>query len=290
MPFDSLPSVGAMLRAGRERQGLSVNDVAERTRIRSTLVREIESDNFFGCGDTFFARGHVRSIALTVGVDPGVALAEFDAAHGPSVRDRMTEWLPIYNPGKSKASSRTSSRRQAAAVEASGPPFSYTGAPPAGVRTRKVSRAKSAPSWKSAMLAAVVVVAILAVASFLIGYAQGPRAPFAAEPIPTFSPSISPEPAPTPSPTVAPAGGLPVRIEATTGSTWMRVTNSSGRELFQGVLNPGDAKEFTDPRQLTVRFGDSTVVDVVVNGVDKGAPPCGAAVCSQTYKLDQGSG
>lgn len=272
MPPDKSSSVGAMLRAGRERQGLSVNDVAERTRIRSTLIREIEDDNFFGCGDTFYARGHVRSIAVTVGVDPGVALAEFDAAHGPSVPELVTEWLPAYDPVKAKPIARTAPTVGRAAK----PP---TNAP------------RSSPSWKSAMVTAAAVVALLAAASFLIGYTAASPQPRTAAPLPTVSPSaVSPSAAPSASPTAKPLAGVNVQVRVRDGSSYLRVTNGNGVTIFEGELQAGDVKDFSDPKQLVVRYGNSTVVTVVVNGVDKGTPSCGAIVCSETYQLDDGAG
>lgn len=146
---------------------------------------------------------------------------------------------------------------------------------------------KSSPSWRSAMVAAASVVALLAVASFLIGYAQGPRQPNTAGALPSFTPSAKPTPSISPSPVPA---GVRVQIRVIDGSTWIRVTNGGGNEVFQGVLDEGDVKDFSDPKLLTVRFGNSSAVDVVVNGVAKGSPSCGASVCSETYKLMDGTG
>lgn len=292
MPSDQSTSVGAMLRAARERQGLSVNDIAERTRIRSTLIREIESDNFFGCGDTFYARGHVRSIAVTVGVDPGVALAEFDAAHGPSVPQLVTEWLPAYDPVKAKAVVRPAptSRRAAkpapmigrAAKPAPTPRPAAKPAPTIRRAAKPAHPAGSSPSWRSAIVAAAAVVALLAAASFLIGYTQG-SPPRTAAPLPDAS--QSPPAAASVSPSVQPTIGVNLQIRVTDGSSYLRVTNSNRVTIYEGELRDGDVKDFTDPRQLDVRYGNSTVVTVVVNGVNKGSPSCGAVVCSETYKL-----
>jgi len=291
MPSDKSTSVGAMLRAAREQQGLSVNDVAEHTRIRSALIREIESDNFFGCGDTFYARGHVRSIAVTVGLDPGVVLAEFDAVHGPSVPELVTEWLPAYDPVKAKAPPRASGWQRAYPPSSPATPVAAATArtAPTIVKTAKPPRPpRSSPSWKSAVIAASFVVALLAGASFLIGYTVGPQRPNTAAPLPTFS--LSPEPAPSISPSPEPFVGVNVQIRVTTGSTYVKVTNGSGVTIFEGELQGGDVKDFSDPKQLVIRFGNAPVVKVFVNGVNKGTPTCDAVVCTETYKLDEGAG
>ena len=59
-------SIGQTLHEARERAGLSVDEVSERTRIRATVVRAIEADDFALCGGDVYARGHVRAIAAVV--------------------------------------------------------------------------------------------------------------------------------------------------------------------------------------------------------------------------------
>src|SRR3954463_3800803 len=70
-------SLGAALRAAREAAGLSVEDIAADTRIRSTLIRDLESDRFESSGAPVYARGHVRAITHTIGVDEKPFLALF---------------------------------------------------------------------------------------------------------------------------------------------------------------------------------------------------------------------
>ncbi len=80
-----------------------------------------------------------------------------------------------------------------------------------------------------------------------------------------------------------------MQVQAITGSTWIRVTDASGKDVFQGVMDTGDVKDFSDPKLLKIRFGNSSAVTVLVNGVNKGTPTCGAVVCAETYKLADGS-
>ena len=58
-----------------------MDDVAADTRIRATLIRAIEADDFRLCGGNVYARGHIRSIARVVGVDAEPLIAEFDTDH-----------------------------------------------------------------------------------------------------------------------------------------------------------------------------------------------------------------
>ncbi len=79
-------SIGGTLAEARQRAGLSVADVSARTRIRQGLIRDIERDEFAGCGGDFYARGHIRAIAAAVGADPGPLVGLYDALHAAGGR------------------------------------------------------------------------------------------------------------------------------------------------------------------------------------------------------------
>ena len=74
-------SVGATLSEARVRAGLTSTRSQRAPASGETLVEGIERDDYHACGGDFYARGHVKSIAHAVRLDPGPLLAEFDAAH-----------------------------------------------------------------------------------------------------------------------------------------------------------------------------------------------------------------
>ncbi len=74
-------SIGEELAEARHQADLTVAQVSQRTRIRQTIIRGIEGDDYSVCGGDFYARGHIRSIAKTVGADPEQLILEYDAAH-----------------------------------------------------------------------------------------------------------------------------------------------------------------------------------------------------------------
>ena len=76
-------SIGESLAEARRQAGLSVAQVSQETRIRESIIRDIERDDFSACGGDFYARGHIRSIAGVVGADPVPLIREYDAEHGP---------------------------------------------------------------------------------------------------------------------------------------------------------------------------------------------------------------
>ncbi len=66
-------TIGDTLARARREAGLSITQVSQRTRIRETVIRGIENDDFSPCGGDFYARGHIRSIAkgLQPATSPG---------------------------------------------------------------------------------------------------------------------------------------------------------------------------------------------------------------------------
>jgi cytoskeletal protein RodZ len=72
-------TIGETLAKARRDAGLTVTQVSERTRIRETIIRGIEQDDYAPCGGDFYARGHIRSIAKVVRADPVPLIAEYDA-------------------------------------------------------------------------------------------------------------------------------------------------------------------------------------------------------------------
>lgn len=72
------PVVGPELAAARTRIGLTVDQLADRTRIRPHVIESIEVDDFAPCGGDFYARGHLRTLARVLGVDVAPLLASYD--------------------------------------------------------------------------------------------------------------------------------------------------------------------------------------------------------------------
>src|SRR5258708_33134422 len=72
-------SIGESLAEARRQAGLSINQVSEQTRVRATIIRGIERDDYSACGGDFYARGHIRLIARAIGADPEPLIRDYDA-------------------------------------------------------------------------------------------------------------------------------------------------------------------------------------------------------------------
>jgi len=74
--------VGARIAAARSSAGLTVDDLAFRTKIRASMLIAMEADDFSACGGDVYAHGHLKSIASALGMDPDDLLDLFDASTG----------------------------------------------------------------------------------------------------------------------------------------------------------------------------------------------------------------
>lgn len=93
-------SIGETLADARRRAGLTVTQVSQQTRIRESIIRDIEQDEFSACGGDFYARGHIRSIASVVGTDPVPLISAYDAEHGPPGAIRAADVFEPSTPIK----------------------------------------------------------------------------------------------------------------------------------------------------------------------------------------------
>lgn len=233
-------SIGETLTAARESAGLSVEQVAEVTRIRRTLVQAIEDDDFRPCGGDFYARGHIRTIAATVGADPKPLLEAFDADHERGGGPRATE---VFE--------------------------SETGARPE----------RRGPNWSAAMVAALVLVLGYGVVHAVTGNSDhqatvGLGGRSAGQTSAAGSPSATPTPSASGGSRAvaqAPRDRVTVVLRAREVS-WVQATTASGKELFQGLLQRGQVKTFTDRQRIKLVVGNAGAVTLTVNGTDVGTP------------------
>lgn len=229
-------SIGQALSAARTERGMTIRDISEATRVRQTLIRGIENDDFSLCGGDFYAKGHIRTIAQVIGIDPAPLLEEFDAARSDAGELGMAEAF------ESEAKAARPQRR--------------------------------GPNWTAAMAAALVVVVVLGIARLIASGDDTEGAPpvaGAATPAPTAARRASPTPTPTKSDAVALADRVVVRLTAK-GASWVSVRTGGGKELFEGTLDSGDSRQFTDRRRIRLVVGNAGAIRLTVNGQDIGAP------------------
>src|SRR5512143_1596275 len=79
MSADRSDDFGSRLRAARERKGISLRDIASRTKISVAVLEALERNDVSRLPGGIFSRAFVRSYANEVGLDPELTIQDFIA-------------------------------------------------------------------------------------------------------------------------------------------------------------------------------------------------------------------
>ncbi|MEV7685151.1 helix-turn-helix domain-containing protein [Streptomyces bungoensis] len=237
---EARPSVGRALRQARIAAGRTVDDISRATRVRIAIVHAIEADDFAPCGGDVYARGHIRTLARAVHLDPAPLVAQYDAEHGG--RPAPTPAAPLFE-------------------------------------AERIRPERRGPNWTAAMVAAIVaVIGFVGFTAFKGGgsgndaksqVAEGTtRTPTqASSPTPKKDKPAAPTAAPSDSAiAAAPQDKVTVQVSAPNGRSWISAKDHNGRMLFDGLLKKGESKTFQDNTKINLILGDAGAIQLYVNG------------------------
>ena len=230
-------SIGDTLAEARRQAGLSITQVSQQTRIRETIIRGIEQGDFSACGGDFYARGHIRSIAKAVGLDPDQLISEFDATHGTPHAIRAAE---VFEPST-----------------------------PIQLKERR------RPNWSVAMVAALAIIAGFVVYHAVSG--PPPKAtPAAAAQHSSASdtPTAQHSSSPPPSPAVARhSRELVIKLSVKSQPCWVEFTRyPSGAYVSQHYLQAGETRTWRFHHAVSMQIGNPGSVVLTVNGRHRLSP------------------
>jgi hypothetical protein len=239
-----------IIAAARQERGLTVEDVSEATSIRATLIRHIEQDNFSTCGGSVYARGHIRSIARVLGIDPIPLIAVYDRDHG-------IEPAPVMAP------------------QPEFDPLPHRGLPQRGVAQRG-KPARSGFNWTPAMIGSLLAVCLVALVMLVLPDSGGGGDVAARSGAPATSASgggsATAAPAPAPAPSTPVPTSMNVRVEALNAPSWLEVRDDQEQVLVQQLLQRGQERTVITERPLSIKMGDAGAVGLSCNGRGVGVP------------------
>jgi len=260
----SVASPGAMIREGRERMRLSLDDLAGVTKLSYNTLEALERDDFSAMLEPVYVRGYYRKCAKVLDLSEKTLLQAYEA--------RVVQKMP-EPPAKLRLAS--------------------------GADLGSASRLPVALAISAAVIA-VVVCAIVWIARN--GTQAEPMAIATPSPVVSVSNEAQPEsPAETPAgqspntntpptsgttgsesaPAVAPATEADVPASASSSpavagadsavlsfssASWVRVDDANGRTLFNDMGQPGESRVFDGPLPLNVFLGNAPVVKVEFRG------------------------
>ena len=221
-------SIGESLAEARRQAGLTIGQVSQQTRIRESIIRSIEQDDFTACGGDFYARGHIRSIAAAVGADPLPLISTYDAEHGSSRTLRAAE---IFDPVK-----------------------------PVKIRDPR------SPSLS--VFVAVVLLAVIGFGAYrLVTHHSDKSHPPKAAAAVSHRAATSATPTAHPSPSSTPTRSDVVIQLTANEDCWVLLTRSSdGSQIFMGVIPAGSSHTWTVKKAVDMRLGNPPGVVLTVDG------------------------
>jgi cytoskeletal protein RodZ len=224
-------SVGEELAAARRQAGLTITQVSQRTCIRETIVRGIERGDYSACGGDFYARGHVRSIARAVGLDPDQAVRHYDATVRPPEPITAADVFHPFTPVK--------------------------------------LRERRRPNWSVVLLAGIVVVAGIVGFRYFARSNPAPR-PAASGQHSQHHAATPAAHSPAAAATHSAPAQVQITVIAHPGNvTWAQITASNGTVLFSGDIGTGaglNQQTETDASGMTVELGNPLGADLYLNG------------------------
>ena len=229
-------SIGDTLAEARRQAGLTVTQVSQQTRIRETIIRGIEQGDFSACGGDFYARGHIKSIARAVGLDPDQAVALFEATHGTPQAIRAAEVFEPSTPIQLKERRRL--------------------------------------NWSVAMVAALAIIIGFVVYHAVSGPPHRATPAAAAQhSSQSSSPAAHPSSSPPPPRTASYSRELVIKLVVKAQPCWVEFTHyPGGGYVTQVYLQAGQRRTWRFKHAVSMQIGNPGSVVLTVNGRHRLSP------------------
>jgi cytoskeleton protein RodZ len=260
----SVASPGAMIREGRERMRLSLDDLAGVTKLSYNTLEALERDDFSAMLEPVYVRGYYRKCAKVLELSEKALLQAYEARvvqkmPEPPAKLRLASGADLGSASRLPVAlaisaaviavvvcaivwvARNSTQAEPVAIATPSPVVSVSNEAqpespaetPAG-QSPPASTSPSAGATGSESAAAVAPATEMGV----------------------------PAPA-SPSPAVA---GADSAVLSFSSASWVRVDDANGRTLFNDMGQPGESRVFDGPLPLNVFLGNAPVVKVEFRG------------------------
>jgi cytoskeletal protein RodZ len=226
-------TLGRTIRDAREAARMSIAALSEATSIRIGLLSEMEANNFKHCGGDTYARGHLRNIAVLIGLDPQILIDLYNDQHAAESQ-RIQDSLADNN-------------------------------------VLQVPREKKSLSWKVPAVASIAILLVIAVVQIVISNQSS--SPVAAPTISaSTSPSVTATPSATPTTSVVAApstaathGPVSLVVSAPRGNSYIDII-VDGKDVEKGSIFQGETKSYKGSTAISVYFSNPAGLDVTFNG------------------------
>lgn len=248
-------TIGEELRNARRARGITIEHIANVTKISPSVLRALEADDLAKLPGWVFTRGFLKAYAREVGLDPDQTVATF-----------LAQIAPPQEPDEDREAHASRDLGEAHDI---------------------VELEEHSTDLGQMIAVAIIVIAAVAYlglhnpsapahASASSGSSPGPAAVVSAEqPVATAGVSTPP------TPVASESSDLKVDLTAT-GPCWIQAT-SDGEPRLQRLMNAGDRETVAARETLSLRVGDPAALTFSVNGA--AGRPLGEAGKPVTVKI-----
>lgn len=278
---------GAVLRAAREAEGISVGDMAVQCRLAVTQIRALEEERLENLPEPVYVRAFIRGYAHALKIDPAPLVDDYMMRCGRRGAAVEVGQLPnrspsreavFHEPPKNRtlkavlfvvlaalvgggiwavytdqfASLHTSSEAQK--VESGANEAKETKTPAAEPAERAAAPSDAAPETQPAQPSAPAA-----------AQAQPAAAAPAAQPAPSAAPA-QPAPAASAQPPVAAPVLHKVEFRLGAGASWVQVIAPNGRNVVASEMRPQSVQAYEIPKGSRFTIGNAGVVSLTIDG------------------------
>jgi cytoskeleton protein RodZ len=251
---DTRSGIGARLRAGRERTGLTQLQVAEKLHVDPKVVESLEAERFDALGAPVFVKGHLRHYAELIGEQPAQLVELYTGANKPAAPD-LTK-LPKAAPESDPSRLAVPALVVLIGFVLIGVVFWIARSLPDPSESSPPSTSRAVPIPIEPDVAPQIVSESPAVPAPAPTAAGAPAKPGAAA---TGSPATA-----TPA---APAAGKPMEVTLRfAADSWVEVYDAKGERLYYDIGSADSQRTISGTPPFRVTFGNAPGVSLDVNG------------------------
>lgn len=252
---EKLSAIGTRLSEERQKQSVSLEEIAAKTYIPLRLLSAIESGQLKALPEPVFIQGFIRRYAEALGLDGATISKEFPVNLSPVP-------IPEPSPSQPKPLVQPAVAPPKPKVERQ---FQMPTLPSVQLPSLPSVQLPSLPSiprstWVATGIGAAIVVGLISIVSAIANRPKTAQAPAPVKPPETRSASIAPPANPPASPVAA---GVSVKVNITEES-WAEIL-VDGKSAFEGTLAKGTQRAWNGKKQIVVSAGNAGGVSVSYN-------------------------
>ena len=259
--------IGDMLRSERERQNLTIQDIAKGTSIRALYIEAIENGEYDKLPGTVYAKGFIRNYANFLKIDANAVVHQFMEENHPE------EVAAAEEAKQQLAEAEEQNKEEVKQKLATGSEYR--------------EHVSSSSNRSNNLLIALIVLLVAGGAYYLFAMddSNTPKQPVKAVTQTAKAPSNAEKKA------EEPKEAQPVKTDGVelvakfTDKCWTQVV-ADGKTVYEGTMESGKTETWKGKDKVVITAGNAGAVEMKVNGKDMGKAGNAGQVVEKTFTAD----